>query len=379
MHMNKKPTTDQLIHGIYETALDDTPWTDLFPHLVESFSSYAGQLFTPFLRDSTQGGFGLSHGFPDDAVQRYLSEVADVDVWYHTLLRRYGVNGRVPTGLVYNTNDLLPTSQLQRTRFFADYVRTLDIGESLGSIVGDGSSEQRPVPGLVVYRNPSAKPYEASDRARLVRLQQHFTRAVEIRMRIRRAATEAVAQTLDTLTNAVVVLAGDGTVLLANAAADRLLTQRQHPQIRFGRLRAEAAIHTTHLECALKDCARCQMGAPESFVVRLAGEAGSGVIAHLLPPPARWPVGPRAVAIAFLLVEGRGAPAAGELLKALYGLSPSEVALVMALSEGHTPESHSETRGVSMNTVRTQLKSVFHKTQVRRQADLMRLVHSIAR
>lgn len=55
------------------------------------------------------------------------------------------------------------------------------------------------------------------------------------------------------------------------------------------------------------------------------------------------------------------------------------MALVLSLSEGLTPEAHSEARGVSMNTIRTHLKSVFHKMQVRRQADLMRLVYSIVR
>ncbi len=377
--MRKKTSVDHLIQGIYETALDDAPWTDLFPHLVESFSSFAGQLFTPFLRDSTQGGFGLSHGLPDDAVQRYLSEVADVDVWYQTLLRRYSVDGRIPTGLVYNTNDLLTTSQLQRTRFFADYVRVLDVGESLGSIGGDGSSELRPVAGLVMYRNPSARSFEAGDRARLAKLQVHFTRALEIRMRVRRAATDAVTQAFDTLTDAVMVLAADGTVLIANSAADRLLAQRSYPQVRFGRLRAQAADQSAQLERALSDCAKCQMGASESFVVRLAGEPGSGVVAHLVPPPARWAVGPRAAGIAFILVEGRGTIGAGDILKTLYGLSQAEVALVLALSEGLTPEAFGEIRGVSMNTVRTQLKSVFHKTAVRRQADLMRLVYSVAR
>lgn len=377
--MRKKPSADQLIHSIYETALDDEPWTDLFPHLVESFSSYAGQLFTPFLLDKTQGGFGLSHGFPDDAVQRYLSEVADVDVWYQTLLQRYSVDGRIPTGLVYNTNDLLTTAQLQRTRFFADYVRTLEIGESLGSIVGDGSSQLRPVAGLVVYRNPSAKSFEAGDRARLAKMQRHFTRALEIRMRVRRSATDAVTQTLETLTDAVMVLAADGTVLLANSAADRLLAQRTYPQVRFGRLRVQAGNQSAQLERALGNCARCRMDAPESFVVRLAGEPGSGVIAHLVPPPAGWPVGPKAAAIAFILVETRAELGAGDMLKTLYGLSQSEVALVLALSEGLTPEAYGEVRRVSMNTVRTQLKSVFHKTTVRRQADLMRLVYSITR
>lgn len=377
--MVNKPGTDQLVHRIYETALDDTPWRDLFPDLVARFSACGGQLFTPFLREGPQGGFELAHGPNPAKTQHRLTEVADRDLWYHELVRHFGVDGRLPTGLIYNASERLPKAELRRTRSFAEYVRRLDIGEALGTAIGDGSKETQPTAALIFYRNPSAKPFETADMARLRRLQRHFTRALELRMRVRRAATDAVAQTFDIVTDAVLVLAADGTVLLTNPAADRLLTQHQYPQVRFGRLRAQLARQGADLDRALAGCTSGGMGAPETFVVRLAGQAGSGVIAHLVPPPPRWPVGPKAAAIAFLLVEGRGAPCPGHLLKTLYGLSPSEAALVMALSEGITPEAHADARRVSMNTVRTQLKAVFDKTQVRRQADLIRLVYSITR
>lgn len=66
-------------------------------------------------------------------------------------------------------------------------------------------------------------------------------------------------------------------------------------------------------------------------------------------------------------------------MAALYRLTPGEAALVKALANGTTIEAFAETRQVSLATVKTQLQSVFAKTNTRRQSDLMRLVYSIAR
>lgn len=233
--MKSSSSADRLIHGIYATVLDDTPWEELFPQLIQGFSGYAGNLFTPFVRDRSQGGLDLAHGFPHEAVQRYLTEGADVDVWYFELLRRHGVDGVLPTGLAYNSRSLLPTSQLHRSRFFADYLQPFDIGDSLGAIVGNGSRETLPVAALCVFRDLAAKPFEDQDLAKLQRPQRHFTSALELRMRMCRTMVDAVSRTFDLLTDAVAVMALDATVLLTNAAADRLLAKRQYPQVRFGR------------------------------------------------------------------------------------------------------------------------------------------------
>jgi DNA-binding CsgD family transcriptional regulator len=55
----------------------------------------------------------------------------------------------------------------------------------------------------------------------------------------------------------------------------------------------------------------------------------------------------------------------------VYGLSPAEAKLVVILAEGCRPEEEAERLFVSINTVRSQLKSVFAKTGIRRQPELV--------
>ncbi|MCO5093226.1 LuxR C-terminal-related transcriptional regulator [Bosea sp. (in: a-proteobacteria)] len=105
-----------------------------------------------------------------------------------------------------------------------------------------------------------------------------------------------------------------------------------------------------------------------------AGEAGP-MVAHLLPLAgsardlfldARWilfftPVRPR---------PGLGL----EILQALYDLAPSEATLLSALLDGLSVEAAAAASGISVNTARSYLKSIFAKTNVRRQTKLMRLL-----
>jgi DNA-binding NarL/FixJ family response regulator len=64
----------------------------------------------------------------------------------------------------------------------------------------------------------------------------------------------------------------------------------------------------------------------------------------------------------------------GRQLVDLFGLTPAEACLVVALVAGKRLEDIAEERGVRMPTLRTQLHAILDKTGTRRQADLMRLI-----
>jgi DNA-binding CsgD family transcriptional regulator len=62
-----------------------------------------------------------------------------------------------------------------------------------------------------------------------------------------------------------------------------------------------------------------------------------------------------------------------------FQLTQTELRLCLALTEGFTLNSYSEKYHVSINTARSQLKTIFSKTETRRQADLLRLIFSFTR
>jgi DNA-binding CsgD family transcriptional regulator len=63
-----------------------------------------------------------------------------------------------------------------------------------------------------------------------------------------------------------------------------------------------------------------------------------------------------------------------EQLQATWALTATEVRLTLHLADGGTIKGYADLFGVAESTVRTQLKSVFAKTGVNRQAALARLV-----
>jgi len=63
-----------------------------------------------------------------------------------------------------------------------------------------------------------------------------------------------------------------------------------------------------------------------------------------------------------------------EILQGLYDLTPAEAEILRLLAEGRSLEEVAQQRGITMNTVRSQLKQVFAKTDTRRQGELVRLV-----
>lgn len=66
------------------------------------------------------------------------------------------------------------------------------------------------------------------------------------------------------------------------------------------------------------------------------------------------------------------------LLQHRYRLTPAESRLAMALHEGQSLSLFAEHRGLSVQTPRTQLKSIFSKLGVRSQSGLIRLLSSLA-
>ena len=72
-------------------------------------------------------------------------------------------------------------------------------------------------------------------------------------------------------------------------------------------------------------------------------------------------------------VVGVGAP----VLQELWGLTPTEARLALALTAGQSIKSFAEAEGCSWHTVRTHLRSAMRKCGCSRQLDLVQLVQSL--
>jgi DNA-binding CsgD family transcriptional regulator len=67
-----------------------------------------------------------------------------------------------------------------------------------------------------------------------------------------------------------------------------------------------------------------------------------------------------------------------ELVQSLFDLTPAEARVARSLSAGETVEKIASIGGVSLNTVRSQLRCVLEKTGCHRQAEVVALLSGIA-
>lgn len=179
-------------------------------------------------------------------------------------------------------------------------------------------------------------------------------------------------QSLDRMNCGALVLDGAGAVLRANGHASRLLSLR--PASPDG----DGITGHAGRDALRKLMARAgsQFRAEEDAWISVANDDGVPLIVHSIPVAGGTADGPRAVLVLVDLNQ-RPLPAAS-VLQRLFDLSPAEARLAIGLARGRTLGEFAEETGVSSATLRTQLSSVFTKTQTRRQPELIALLARVA-
>lgn len=98
-----------------------------------------------------------------------------------------------------------------------------------------------------------------------------------------------------------------------------------------------------------------------------------GVPCHEAPHSQFGPAEPGLVVL-YLSDPGASFNASEEQLIQTFGLTRKEAGIAIALTNGLDLKEISNQKGVSLATVRTQLKGIFHKLGVNKQQDIIRIL-----
>ncbi|TXS91897.1 PAS domain-containing protein [Parahaliea maris] len=182
---------------------------------------------------------------------------------------------------------------------------------------------------------------------------------------------DTLSQCLDRCNAGVAVLGASGEVRWLNGSAREVLQRSRHLSLANGRLRCADPDDANRL-AELVAAAASGESAGERFV----GAVGPGWDrpVQLLAVPVLAASGP-CVAL-YLSDDALRSELSPEEVVQLYGLTPAEARLAIALCEGATVNEYAEGRGVAVGTVRIQLKSIFSKLGLNRQPELVRLIGS---
>jgi DNA-binding CsgD family transcriptional regulator len=188
---------------------------------------------------------------------------------------------------------------------------------------------------------------------------------------------DGLAVALDLLDQSIILVDQDASVLFANAAAHDLLADSKALSLSGGRLKAQTSTATTMLKDVIFRCAsaasglpdrkpllHCRVGDPPLFILAARADglrsnsASRGIVYLFITDPACAPV-----------------PCA-EYLRQQFGLTRTEALLAVDVLLGEGLGASAGRLGISIQTARTHLRSIFGKTGARRQAELVRLLFS---
>jgi DNA-binding CsgD family transcriptional regulator len=186
-----------------------------------------------------------------------------------------------------------------------------------------------------------------------------------------RQAEEALNQ----LNAGLFLLANDGRIVFANRTAQAFLGQDDGITSRGGKLMAARQADYGRFS----DFIARATGTHVVLAIRIERDAGRRPLQAWAVPLPRQPRNSliqNSLSDLMLVVIDPELSAAPPIdaLRTLYGLTDAEARLTCGLLEGIRLEDYAERAGISMNTARTHLKSVFAKTETDRQAELVRLL-----
>ena len=171
---------------------------------------------------------------------------------------------------------------------------------------------------------------------------------------------------LDGLKSLVYAVNLRGRLLLANACGQRQLEVGAPFSDRSGLLSSGDSWVAQRLVAALDEAGN---GAESAFQCAVGCESW---LVRVLPSPD--------LGCAFIYATcSERAPVPSSILRQMLEFSGAEAEVAYMIADGRNTTEIADARGVSINTVRTQIKEVFRKAGVRRQADLARLLFSMPR
>jgi DNA-binding CsgD family transcriptional regulator len=349
--------------AIYEALFEDEAFATLPERLAAAFGARSAIFGWHF--DNVDAEF-LAHSlhFRPDDVAVYLRNFALVDEWSTALTRQPARN------VALDLDRLAGPGTWEKGVVYNEWLRPM--GDDTVHCIGVYVENSRGRGSLVMHRGKTQKPFEQETIDSLTAHAKPIRRMLSLRARLQAAErTDPALRGFAEAAGPTVLVSADMRVLRANLAGDELLRSGVLLQSRDGRVRAGVRA-TPELDWAVRMASSAS--APSAEIVLLHPPHTQPVPVAVVPVS----VGGRALAM-LLFDQPAQAPSVASFLAQRFGLTPSEADIAERIAAGENTRQISDARGVALNTVKVQLKSVLAKMDCRRQIEVATLVQSIAK
>jgi DNA-binding CsgD family transcriptional regulator len=375
--MNIEKDALKLIDHAYDATLAPDRWHVMIEKFIAILGANTGILRQVNYNSGAVGLFSTV-GYDPKLKQAYRDHFVHLDIFAPTLK-----HSRI--GEMIHGDSAVPWSQQRTTEFYNDYMYPQGGRYVLGGTLARDSQHNL----LFALQRTQTQGDFTQDHMQLIQLvTPHIARAVQIHRQLQAVTTQKhwALSALNRLKTGVILLNYQGRPEFVNRAADRLMSD-------CGCVIADDGVLLTNVTDTLKlhrlitDAAACATGrhrfvSDNAMTTNVTVNTPEHSIRIQAVPLSRnlsdhvWNLGASDSCVALFITPANCSLLNSHNLLEQYGLTTAEAKLAILIAEGIDLESAAKRLCVSVQTVRSQLKSIFAKTHVSRQAELVALLLS---
>ena len=287
---------------------------------------------------------------------------------------------KLPADKVVTVDEIVGEANWINCEFYKQFVEPVGIRYILGvDIRTDENVECR----LRVCRGAAAASFTPTEYALCDALLPHFKLAVHIHAHLDRVETErrTYAAAIDRMLVGTVILDESGAIMKTSGVAQIILNKHDGLEVVRGTLKAKYGEENKELQQLLK---RALLGADATAsslanvisITRPSSRAKLGILVRSIPLGETSEGKHRPAVAVFLRDPERHSETSHDILRQLFGLTPAEASLSVLMANGLTLLEAAKELRICKNTARAHLRSIFSKTDVTRQTELVRLILS---
>jgi DNA-binding CsgD family transcriptional regulator len=353
-------TISKLLGSLYEAATEPAQWALFLEQLACSTRAASAALVMHDF-DHALCMVSSSWGLDPEADRLYQEHYHEMDVWAQEAANK-------PDGYVCNSESICPLPELKNEEIYNDFFAQFGIEHGMFASVS-------------LYRDKSRAQFTTSDLDILRFLTPHLQSVFRLGLHFSelRSRSAGLETALDMLPTGVIFFGAKGEIVLMNRSASDFVAEKDGLLVTRGGLLAEKPTESSLLEKRIVQAASTLNGRGlwPGGILMISRRSRPPLQIQLSPVRNSRILAPKPItAVAFISDPLQQKRPPQELLRALYRLTPAECRVALLLGDGRAPREIANMVGVTDNTVRSQIKSIFSKTGVKRQGELIRLLMS---
>ena len=369
-----------LIGAIYDAAIRPELWPEVTRNCIKLLGANMGALAIVDLARQQNDVFEPLQ-LDASLVPVYENHFVDKDVWLLSAAHALENASFIGSALV-------PTEELVKTEFYNEILRPQDIRYIA---CNHFHKTTETISYLSAYRTDRQGDFTQHELEILNTIGPHLKRAGQLHLKFAEvtARRDILSGMLDQVAVGMILVDSTSKILATNRIADELVAENDGLSVAPDGLRATMNGLTAALDALIADAIAAGsgngMGAGGALAVaRPSAMRPLEVLVAPLNARSEFTTfaaaGRRPTAVIFVRDPEFEPRLPAEILSQLYGLTPAEARLAVALAGGKPLKDYAEAAEITVGTARWTLKQVMDKTDTRRQSELVRLLsRSVAR